>query len=402
MAKKAPVSKQLVKAAFAGLSLPSEKRAVLPDQPLWDLYRDGITFSLLSKFIICRHRFWIRTVLGLREDLGFNHRIEYGSLFHAGLEEHARLKSSIPDFEKRVSKAMMGIANFAKSLIAKHPESHAEIKKWEWFACGQFELYMKHWHKTDTDRKYIAQEQVFRVPTKLPSGRVVDIRGKYDEIFEVGGSKTSRAKGTVKAGTPWLQENKTKGDIDEEGITSSLQSDLQTMMYLHTLDGSDLIQGRRCLNILYNVISRPLGQKWSPRQKKTESEKDFQWRVLDQMEAEPDKFFKRWNVQLAYSDLENFRHRVLFPLLEQVCDWWESIQSNPLDPWSTDRSRNRGVVPNPHHYQRPFGVYDSLAQGYRGDYFPFVISNGKDRKGLIRLESAFPELDDPSLSAKKD
>ena len=40
----------------------------------------GITFSLLSRFLVCRERFRVHAVLGLRPADDFNHRLEFGSM----------------------------------------------------------------------------------------------------------------------------------------------------------------------------------------------------------------------------------------------------------------------------------------------------------------------------------
>jgi len=380
---------------------PSEVklRSVLPKErkePLWNLYRDGVTFSLLSRFIICRHRFWIRTVLGLRPDEGFKHPMEYGSMFHAGLEAFAESNSA---FNNRVNNAHLGIKSYARKLKERFPESVQQIAFWERMAIAQFSIYANHWKQEDSKRDYIAQESVFRVATKLPSGRTIDLRGKLDELFNMKGKKKP---------IPTLQENKCKGEVDEVGITSSLQCDLQTMTYLHVLDGLELIDGQTCLDVLYNVMLRPLGGKYPMRQKKSETPKEFEQRAIDDMHDNPTKYFHRWRVSLTLNDLNIFRNRYLFPLLEQLCDWWDSIKDNPLDPWMTNGWEKTGAssyvpkrIRNKHHFIRPFGIYDPQLNSGRGDYHEHIISNGANRAGLKTLDTVFPELDDPSLASPK-
>ena len=62
------------------------------------------------------------------------------------------------------------------------------------------------------------QEQVCDVPYNLPSGRVVRLRGKFDSVDLIDGGI-------------YLQENKTKGDIDKIQVERQLSFDLQTLMY---------------------------------------------------------------------------------------------------------------------------------------------------------------------------
>src|SRR6185369_9120155 len=49
----------------------------------------GITQSLLSMFLVCRERFRLRVIEGLHSFDRFNHRIEYGSMWHICEEVHA-------------------------------------------------------------------------------------------------------------------------------------------------------------------------------------------------------------------------------------------------------------------------------------------------------------------------
>lgn len=392
---KKPVNKAAVRAALAAVEAEQPKRVklALRKKPLWDLERDGITFSLLTRFIICRHRFWIRTVLGLRSDEGWNPKMEYGSLFHAGLEAFAASGLTTP-FEQRIKAAQAGIKRYSDHLLRTYVESRDDILFWTKLGLAQFDCYARHWQKKDEKRVYVSQEEVFDHQTLLPSGRTVRLRGKYDEVFRTGSAKTPIF---------YNQENKSKGEVDELGITQSLQMDLQTMLYVHTLDQSKITGGHPCNKILYNVILRPNGGKYPKRQKKTETPTTFTQRLIDDMYAEPSLFFHRWDVTLNPGDLDRFRTCSLYPILEQLYDWWESIKDNPMDPWKTrvyDKTQPKIYqhCSNPHHSMRPFGVWDSLALGNRGDYFDLITRDSYT--GLKSLDTCFPELESASLSER--
>lgn len=401
-------------------------RATHKAEPFWNLSRDGITFSLLSKFVICRHRFWIKAVLGYKEEIGFNHKLEYGTLMHAGFEAFAACPKTNA-FEKRVKAAQAGIKSYCANLHKEHMGYSADISFWETVASRQFAVYAKHWQKKDANRHYVAQEMVFDQPTKLPSGRTVRIRGKIDELFHAETSvKTATkikhgviSKGGTKSklGPLVLQENKCKGRVDELGLIQSLHNDFQTMLYLHVLD----LKGTPARDVLYNVITRPLGgeignaiQQRKGRGKAksgSETSQQFCERVCQLSEDNPDQFFRRFPVKLAPGDLDIFRKQTLYPILEQLVDWWESIANNPFDPWTTKKSHsemeneapgfNFTTKPNKHHFVRPFGIYDSLSDGMNGDYFRFITSGGLDKSGLIKTTELFPELADPSLMNQK-
>lgn len=357
----------------------------------WDLYKDGVTQSMISKFLICRHRFWIRYVLGLAESEDFNHRIEYGNLFHAGFEAFAKHKgkkdwTAPAAWDRAIKAGLRGVTNYANGLQARHPQA-TTVAFWRQIAMRHFPLYCEHWKKSDAQRQYVFQEQVFDVPVELPSGRIVRLRGKYDEGF-------IEKIGKVKLAT--LQENKCKGDIDEDGVQSSLHHDLQTMLYVFSLHCTDLMPD--CYRILYNVILRPLGGKYPLRQKVSENEKQFIDRVIGTIKDDPAKHMKRWVVELSKKEIEGFRDFTLYPILEQMADWWDSIKSNPLDPSRTKTNRLANTFkPNHLHFCRPFGIFDSLALGNRGDYFQYLVSGGTNRIGL-KPRPLFTELDNASLS----
>ena len=56
-------------------------------RPAWKgPVEDGITFSLLSRWVVCRERFRLQAIEGLKEDEGFVAPIEFGSLWHEAEE----------------------------------------------------------------------------------------------------------------------------------------------------------------------------------------------------------------------------------------------------------------------------------------------------------------------------
>ncbi len=64
--------------------------------PLWKGPEvDGITFSLLSRFIACPERFRILVTEGLQPHDEFNHRIEYGNMWHTCEEAALRVIGSM-------------------------------------------------------------------------------------------------------------------------------------------------------------------------------------------------------------------------------------------------------------------------------------------------------------------
>lgn len=317
-------------------------------QPAWDLYRDGISYSLLSRFINCRERFRIYTVEGLAP-AGTTDSLEFGTIFHKLLEHHAG-GSTFPQLERMIyqDKQNSFLGNMALSI---------------------FRIYVDTWKDQDASLKYVSQEEVFRTPIYLPSGRKVDLRGKFDEVF--------RDQGKL-----WLQENKTKSQIDEISLEHTLPFDLQTMLYCHCIRA---IYKEAPAGVLYNIIRKP-----GLKQKVKETDSDFLKRIVEDINSRPEWYFVRYRISFGQNDIDNFAKQTLYPLLEQVCLWWESIKANPFQPWTQQDGST-----NPHHFSRPFGVYDSFRNG-RGEYFD-LITRGVDH-GLALIETVFPELTEENAS----
>jgi len=340
--------------------------------PVWDLYRDGITFSLLSKYLVCKHRFWLRTVKGFRTDSGFDYKIEFGNLMHIGYE--------FVDKGYKVVKAKM--EEYGQKLAQRYPADWNDKTKsigwWVRVAQQMFPIYQE-FHK-DAHKSYVFQERVFRVPVKLPSGRTIELRGKWD-----GGRVFNRGKKQYL----WLQENKNKGSVDAEGLTNSLLNDLQTQIYANTFTrwlktAKEPWAKLPFSGVLYNVVKRPLGDWHAIRQKVNESPIEFADRAIALVRDNPDNWFYRWNIGLDDADIRRFERMTLFPLLEDLCDWWDSIKDNPDDPWYSNGK------PNVKHCLRPHGVYDAMYDGLRGDFDQF-LSRGS-MVGIEQVDNVFPEL----------
>jgi len=383
---------------------------------------DGISFSLLTRFLECRERFRLKVVEGLEEDEGFNSALEFGSLWHEAEEAFALGK----DWKK-------SMGAYRDKLRANHPGAEASIVKWYKIAIRQFPEYIRKWkkHPDTKKRQTLLAEVDFKVPYQLPSGRVVLLRGKWDGVFR-------ESKGI------WLMENKTKGRIDEAGILSTVHENLQVMVYLialHTYqknkapfeplqDWEPRGKEGEAFNkyfwrlpirgVLYNVIRRPLSDQHAIKQRKgrevnkkgpdgkpimkdgkpvkirkgAETEDQFLDRLKGDIAKDRDHYFKRWKSRIYLKDVERFKTECFNPILEGLLDWWESIKADPLNPWETSVFE-KGVpiakIPNPYHWRFPWGVYNSMASGFRGSYFDYMTTGRKDK--LMKIQTLFPELE---------
>lgn len=367
------------------------------DQSLWegpssDGPNGGISQSMLSRFLTCRERFRIRYVLGLQPPDDFNKRMEYGSMWHCA-EESLAAKHEDP---------WLLLDAYTRDLCAKYPLHQSDIIHWYNICKLQFPIYVKWWsqHEDVKNRTPLLQEETFDVPYKLPSGRTVRLRGKWDSVDLIGKKV-------------WLQENKTKGDIDQQRMQTQLSFDLQTMMYLIALetDRQDCMGRLAAIEdistparspiagVRYNVIRRPLaGGKGSIRQKKNQSLEDYYKELKDVIQGaigpewgmQPGDhfFFQRWNVEVTPEDIDKFKAQFFNPILEQLCDWWGFMEDCDGDPWAQPYAPHGSP-----HYRMPYGVYSPLMDSRSGkteldDYLEIGSTIG-----LQRSEKLFRELD---------
>lgn len=347
-------------------------------EPLWKgPCVDGVTQSMLSRFLCCRERFRVLVIEGLRPKEGFNPRTGFGDLWHLCEEQHAKGESW-----------QDALKAYATALAKKYPTQGADVSKsYEMCKC-QFPIYQAYWSKQKDvkARKPILQEYVFKTPYQLPSGRVVLLRGKFDSVDLIDGGV-------------WLQENKTKGDIDEDAMLAQLKSgfDLQTMLYLTALSQT---QEQReppfekdigpIMGVRYNVIRRPLaGGRHSIRQHQPtkanpggESLAAFYERLGGLIREDAPYFFMRWTVNITDADLSKFQRECLTPVLEQLCDWYQVVADDgKAKVWSGAQSL---------HFRFPYGIYNPMLEGRSSEVDEYL--NTGSEVGLERVEKLMGEL----------
>ncbi len=346
----------------------------------------GITFSLLSRFLACRERFRLLVVEGLKPAPSFQRRMEYGNMIHHCEETHL---AGLP-WE-------VALQGYCQKLIEKHGGAAQEIEKWYNICKIQFPIYLRYWEaqpKPKVPRKQIWQEKVFNVAYKLPSGRKVCLKGKFDSVYLSEGL--------------WVKENKAKGEANAEQLEANLPTDLQTMIYLTALNNINLEEydGEPIRGVHYNVVRRPLAswgkhsikQKEGRLDKKTgvrvgaETDQEFYARLGEVIEQNAGDFFlSRWS-EVTPECLEHFQKVTLNPVLESLCDWWEWIKVDPFDPWtiSCGERKMMAVIGQSIHWMFPSGVWNPALEGSDGDLDNYILTG--DAKGLYHTKELFPEL----------
>jgi hypothetical protein len=362
----------------------------------------GVTQSLLSRFLVCRERFRLLVVEGLKLADSFSHRLEFGSMWHVCEENLAKSPRAINNLLSHIG---VPLTHYCQHLCKRYPTQQGEVDKYYQLCKVMFPLYVEHWsrNKEEKNRTPLLQEQKFDVPYKLSSGRMVRLRGKFDAADLIGKGRGSGI---------YLFETKTKGDINEQQIVRQLSFDLQTMLYLIALQsvqhdyvtdtpGDALGEwGNSILGVRYNVIRRPLsGGKGDVRLRKDESIASLCERLEEKIREEPGNWFMRWKVEVSQADIDKFRRECLDPILEQLCDWWEWImlssrfgpKSSPFDagPYKVGEP-GTGKAGDGIHWRLPYGIFNPLAEGKSSD-LDHHLANGST-VGLQRTSELFPEL----------
>lgn len=374
--------------------------------PVWrGPERDGITFSLLSRFLTCRERFRLLVVEGLRTAKEFSPRMEFGNMWHVCEE---RLAGAVKGRDYRrdgeeLGHVFEGLKAYCQDLCKTYPLQQEQIEHWFNVVKVQFPTYIEYWrnHPDVKDRVGMFQEQEFTVPYCLPSNKVVVLRGKWDSVDFI-------REGRAGKGGIYLQENKTKGDINPVLMQRQLTFDCQTMLYLVSLyeltnnAGWGDSERERLHKILrkhggnirgvrYNVIRRPLsGGKGSiVRHKPSKSNPDGESKAAfyarlrdDYIVKEPEYFFMRWKVEITEAEIDRFKREFLNPILEQLCDWWEWVTRQD-HPWTFDGQCGP-------HWRHPYGVSNPLDEGYTTEVDEYLASGSL--VGLQRTDNLFPEL----------
>lgn len=231
---------------------------------------DGVTQSMLSKWQCCRQSEWY-ALNGLRKP-GDSAAIEFGSFFHALRETFHRGAKPLGDiydgcaaayFKKRCEEGAQG------EMIQEQINRAGDV----------WDGYLKRYATRDAKTKWVQVEKVFDV--KFKGFR---LRGKRDGIID-------------RKGKLWLYELKTKGEISEDIINSTLMFDFQAFFYATAWaqESKQELQG-----IVYDVVRAP---------KKADG-------VADDIKARPDHYYKRFEVPYSAKQMVRFRKELLEKLID--------------------------------------------------------------------------------------
>jgi hypothetical protein len=255
----------------------------------------GVTQSMIGDFQQCRQA--CRNRLDGWETPSSRRALDFGTMWHKADElwrTDCKARSMKPE-DAEAWWATFGETWMAEQIgLGKPPDDVSEDIA---MASALWPVYIAKWYAADTQRDWYELERVFDVPW-----RGYRLRGKRDAMFRLPHGKGWHY---------WLYETKTKGQIDEEDIKATLMYDFQNLDYCLA---AHIEQGITISGVLYNVIRRP-------GQKNTRGLPDLVAKIRKAAEAEPDYFFKRFEVTYPPEVIKDFEDNQLKPRLDEFRAW---------------------------------------------------------------------------------
>jgi hypothetical protein len=331
-------------------------------------------------------------------------------MWHVCEEAHGSCGDGTVTVDRGAKNWQNELLKYAERLCVRYRTDQEQINHWYKVTKALWPVYREYWDEVNPDttqRTPLLREQVFDVEYKLPSGRSVRLRGKWDGVDLVEGSEGKWIE---------LDENKTKSQIDSDKINRQLTFDLQTMTYLIALrawDDDNINQGvfageaagvgfwvghdAKIRGVRYNVIRRSAHKSVESMMKKI---------TEDYQNGRIGEWFARWDVPVHQTDYDVFKTQCLNPILENLLDdyeWWVWCKDTGRDPFSYDLMKTNKKeydlqkgdrylrLPIARHYRLPYGVYSPVAEGGFGDLDEFMRTGSE--VGLERVSSLFPELE---------
>lgn len=412
-----PLKKQIL--SDTPLSLPSNQGPVWKGPTV-----DGISQTLLGRYLTCPERFRVMVIEGLQVTPTFNNRLEFGNMWHVCEEAHANSQCKVCNGTRSLQGVSdygpcpvcdwnRALLDYANELGKIYPTQLMQIVHWIKVTEALFPAYIEYWsnHPDTINRTPLLQEERFAVPYSLPSGRTALLRGKWDSVDLVKEMKArTKADHAVSNNDGiWLMENKTKSVIDVQKINRQLRFDLQVMLYLVALYShqkatgihSELQDSKRggfvwdylIKGVRYNVIRRSSHKTADSMMKK----------VSEDIKAHrAGEWFSRWNVEIDTRDIQVFKDRCLDPILDNLLDdyeWWAHCRKYRTTGYDGEGRPNvydtsdRHKVFSHHrrrHFIMPYIGYNPLSEGGESDVDNYVFTGNEI--GLQRVENLFPEL----------
>lgn len=294
---------------------PEAPIVIKPTSPyekgMWNLYRDGITQSMLNTFLSCPEKMRLSYCQGLESTKSATSAMEFGNLVHdildlvySGFRDAGDQQSFVEDLQPNLTIAIdeyYGIKH--EELLAEGSDVNA-LELNTALAGLILPIYFTTWKEDWSTFQWVALEEVFdEVLTIEYNGKTynIRIRGKFDGVVRINGKL-------------WLFETKTKGRIEEDNIVDKLSLDLQVFLYFWAIQKK---YGEYPVGVVYNILRKP-----QQRRKADEDIKSFATRVGIEVRKDPAHYFMRINGSVTQAEIREWELE-FHQIMKQLISWFE-------------------------------------------------------------------------------
>jgi hypothetical protein len=291
-----------------GLSPSLQIESRKPQEGLWNLYRDGITCSMLTDWMMCPEKARLKYIEGLYPVKDSSEAMDFGTMLHDCREGVCSLYMRLNTAYER-KQFVEDIDHWCEVVTNQYWDIKFEEMNIVGDDWGNLDLvhslvremlprYFKHYESDWTKINWKCLERVFDV-TIMVRGVPIRLRGKIDGEFEEKGIK--------------LFEMKSKGRINEEAIADKLSIDLQVGIYLYAMWKK---WNTHPNGVLYDIVRKP-----GTRRKTDEKTQVYAERCAVEIDKDPAHYFIRIPADVFPSDITGFETE-LIGILECVMDWF--------------------------------------------------------------------------------
>lgn len=320
---------------------------------------DGITQSLIIKFLECPYRFYIYAILGLKEYEELHPNLIYGDTGHVGLENI---------IDKPITNDMFSPEDWDDIKVAMQHHMKDYYPTGDPFYVDSLMHYLPLYDDTYKERGTFTAELPFRIPYRTHGGNDVTLRGKIDGHCPDLGT---------------IVEHKFKGKIDPVQARYEIPVDLQVNVYLYA---------SKSTKVIYDLLRIPDNQWSMPPKRSMEKKRGYiKSLYVDRKWGDFPVYQKKhlWIAQEEFTiqqeDIEKYMSFTVSPICDLICAWYEHVTDPKFD--IEDPACYGALM-----YQSPVRLFNpSLTLNFKCNYHSY-LTNQIEREDLIPVEDYFPEI----------
>jgi hypothetical protein len=286
----------------------------LTGEPLWNLYRDGVTQGLIGALNQCPEKARLLAIEGI-SPIRTSGALSFGSVFHDALDKcytNCMIHGTLPD----IGEVLEEMEEKDRTMINSDPSciSSEVLEQLEENYGIAFHLLNSYFDRWSTDiKKYSWEALEEKFGEVDETGKIIDncywidkqgtpirVRGKFDGVVRINGKL-------------WLFETKTKSRIEDKAIFDKLRYDLQVNLYLWAIRKK---YGEYPVGVIYNLVRRPQLKRGKS------SIKDFCDRVAEDINTRSDFYFLRYNAVISPRE-QDLWSQEMDDMIQRVVDWFE-------------------------------------------------------------------------------